>query len=814
VRQEPILPYCGLTIILSNPSRFDTESLISGHAGVLFDHYLQPLNRHACDIKTIDEPEIFLPNTKVVLVMGARACEYLNIDKIQTLSQARGSVYERNGMAVIPTFHPQDCADRKNYEATLNKHLIQDDINEEADNDEDDGDDSAVKDKGPTSRRNYLFWFGKDLWKARQILKTGIQKNKCNYIIYPPASTFYEWCLNQRGQKIFLDIETNPETQQLLCFSVSNSAKEVLTIPVLQFNGNLAYNPESLGRIFRGLVWLFKHNNLVLHNGSYDLFMLMWRFKIPPPMHEQIEDTMIRHRRLFPDVEKSLGHCISFLTHELYHKDEGMFFPKNHDQDKKLWLYNAKDVERTAQVYYAQEYWIELFKARGSVNHGCNAIRTMLLKQLRGVKVDLKSLCKQIDINEKMLDFWNNRVLSKLVGYRINARSPQAVGKYLYEHLGLKQPMTGSATGKKTLYTLQMKHDIPALSVILHVRRISTEQGKLRSVLWNDGRWTGTFDLAGPKSFRLASKKLLGHYGTNMQNFNKRTKKHVIADKGYELVQVDLSGVEAHIVAYLCPPGSKYRELFIHKIKPHSYVALYLFDTHWNDVMGRDMTYLKECPIGELRQQKDWNELATVIKNTDEAIPSKRFYYFAKQTCHSANYDIKANTFCLNVLDKSEGEVRLPLKEGSRFLNVYHDLFPEIRLGFHEYVKYEVENFGRLVNLFGFPRYATGEISDQEMRDWYSWIPQSTGSGCAAVLADTIIQGKMDRGEIEPVFCLLQNNHDSILAQSLIGRSVELAKIISEHFAIELTSPYGEKFTLRSEAQVGETWAKMKEIRV
>ena len=87
----PILDYSGLTVILSNPSRFDTEELISGEAGAWFQHCLGNINRHACDIRLIDCKEPILHGTKVILLMGFRALEYLNKQSEATLSQLRGS---------------------------------------------------------------------------------------------------------------------------------------------------------------------------------------------------------------------------------------------------------------------------------------------------------------------------------------------------------------------------------------------------------------------------------------------------------------------------------------------------------------------------------------------------------------------------------------------------------------------------------------------------------------------------------------------------------------------------------------------------
>lgn len=807
----PLLDYCGVTIMLSNPSRFDRDELVTGQAGTYLSQCLRPLSRYNCEIRTMDEIEPYILGTKVVILCGQSSLVKININK--PLSMVRGSPYELNNIVYIPTYAPQDTVDKQNWESKLNAHLYQGEGDDDT-SDEEDDDSGETKDLSKTSRSNYRFWFRADIRKGIEVAREGLKRNTCKYHIYPSSVQAVSALRRVNDGHLYIDIETDPETCIIKCIGFSWDEKEVWCVPVYRYDGTLAYGKEAYREIFRGLAYAFRHNTVVVHNAMFDLFVLLWKWGLPPPAYDKIYCTMLAQRRLFPSCEMSLGHSMSIHTHQQYHKDEGIFYTHSSQQDNQFWSYNCKDVEGLALVHKKQLSVAREMGCESSIRQGNSFIRTALTLQFRGIRTNTTTLCDRITLLEKTNEFFETRVMPRLVGYRLNPRSPKQVGEYLYDQLKLKQPNTGSASGKKTLYKLSIAHDIPALRLVLALRRNTTEVGKLRSRLWLGDRITGSYVVAGPKSFRLASRKMFSMrgrkdtgWGTNMQNWNKKGKRHIIADEGYELFQVDLSGVEAMIVAYLCPPGN-FRALFDNKIKPHTYVAFRIFYDHWCELFGRRLDDLIAQPIRSLQSHKDWKQLKDAIAASDDDIPSKRFYYFAKQTCHSANYDIRSNKFVLNVLDKSEGEVVIPLKEGARYLEDYHGLFPEIRDGFHAFVRACAEHNMTLVNMLGYPRTFYGDSDDDELiREMYSWIPQSTGSACVTQIAMTQIQAKIERREQEPFFSLLQNGHDSIMGQALKGRGVEACKIIANHLNVELTNPFGEKFRLRSEAQVGNNWA-------
>src|SRR3954462_6380831 len=111
LRHAPKLPYKGLTIVLSNPSRFDRSELISATGGWFFSkECLAPhLNRLQCDIRLAEDRSAFLPNTKAILLLGGKALHlWTGLDSLQEI---RGTPLNIGGIPAIASFTPQDCCD-------------------------------------------------------------------------------------------------------------------------------------------------------------------------------------------------------------------------------------------------------------------------------------------------------------------------------------------------------------------------------------------------------------------------------------------------------------------------------------------------------------------------------------------------------------------------------------------------------------------------------------------------------------------------------------------------------------------------------
>src|SRR5579864_4833875 len=102
LRNKPKLGYSGLTIVLSNPSRFDTVRLLAGPGGQLINDFcLRPeLNLMQCDVRLASETEPLLPNTKCLLLLGeVSMLKFLPVETINnTLNEMRGSLFHYKGI--------------------------------------------------------------------------------------------------------------------------------------------------------------------------------------------------------------------------------------------------------------------------------------------------------------------------------------------------------------------------------------------------------------------------------------------------------------------------------------------------------------------------------------------------------------------------------------------------------------------------------------------------------------------------------------------------------------------------------------------
>lgn len=142
------------------------------------------------------------------------------------------------------------------------------------------------------------------------------------------------------------------------------------------------------------------------------------------------------------------------------------------------------------------------------------------------------------------------------------------------------------------------------------------------------------------------------------------------------------------------------------------------------------------------------------------------------------------------------------------FLGMYFEIFPEIRQ-WHFRIKDKLRSDRTLRNLFGYPRYFEGPLSDELFRDAFSWIPQST-IGCITNDAIVEMQYYIESERLRD-WDILNNKHDSMLMQIPESKDdVEhCSKKMGEFLGPTLKSPLdGWEFTMGVEVSTGKNWAK------
>lgn len=297
-------------------------------------------------------------------------------------------------------------------------------------------------------------------------------------------------------------------------------------------------------------------------------------------------------------------------------------------------------------------------------------------------------------------------------------------------------------------------------------------------------------------------------FGTNLQNIDKNLRCVVIAPPGYIIWQIDQSGADALIVAYLCNMG-RFRSLFIHGIKPHTFVAMHIAASHWASMLSlSDINEYLQCPISDLKLKPLWNNLAKIIADSDnESNPQKRYYYIAKTCCHLLNYDARWAQFQLSTLVKSEGSLVFSDSQAKYYRNLYRDtLFPELT-NWHCSIIQQLDSNNRvLYNLFGHPRKFHGSWDREMWKVAYAFIPQSTVS-IICLEAQREITNRLDNREpLLDGVAIWQNGHDAIMGIAPEENWRESVRSLVPHIERELVNFKGEKFRMRSGTSIGKNW--------
>jgi len=818
--------YKGITFLLSKPSRFDQSRLLTGYGGEWFQKILHPYLIFNVDVRTVEQHRTiynnkFSPGTKVVVLCDPYAIDkYLPGKKDPEMNEVRGNVYEGEDKIVyIPTYAPQNAYDFLNREYPKDEENLSDEL------------DKDEKNHGGTQRKNFRFWFYQDVKKALRILEKGITK-PAPFTHHNPAqiSLVTKILHSSINEDWVIDIETTINYGITVLSIGRMSTREVFVIPISLYDKAIMFSEEDYRIFFKVLQKAFDENRWIAHNGSFDFFILAWRFKLSPPL--RMYDTMIAQHRMSVESEKSLGHCISHYLDLPYHKDEGCFEPHNHWQQTQLWDYNAKDVETTAWIYEAQEVVLGKDKElRESVVRGNSFIRPFLFSALHGIKVDRAGLTKERERLDRLYT-QQQRILNILVGYDLNANSPLQVGEYLFDFKGLGKKYVKRKTNSETLIRLLRTNKIPAIRCLLSMRKLAKDRGVLDFAAWgkNGDRFTSSIKPAGTKTMRNASSALLVFkrqftlasgqqrtaaigYGSNVQNITKSLRKFFIPDANKILVNVDQAGAEALVVAYLSPPG-RYRKLFLNGVKPHSFIAMHLFAKEFAKLMDMKMAdYILgflNVEVEELVLHKRWKELAKLIKDSD-GWEGKRYYYLGKKVCHASNYGMGFNTFINSIMEETDGAIVLTAKEAKAMLAMYYSLFPEIAK-WHVEVKQQLAINRTLTNLFGDRRVFNAPTDDAMYRDAYSWVPQSTIGVLTNVGIQRLEHAVIHDPKMRSVDFLV-NVHDSMMSQCDIGKELMVAKEMSGYMEEEFTTKHGT-FTIRCEGQVGYNWKDLEDVEI
>lgn len=501
-RLPPKNSYSGLTIILSQPSRFDLlqKSLLTSKGGHLFDESARPfgVNKYCCDIRTVDCKDGFLPNTKCLLVLGENAL--YSITKCSTtVNEQRGSplIHSTLGIPIIPSYNPQDCVEIVDNESKYNPLLLQ----QAEENEGEDSDSSGISEKlhhGKTSRKNFRFWFSKDIEKAIKIVNNnGIlpkdYATEPSYILYPSSDDIIRTLRTTKSNELYFDIETDKE-RNITVFSFAFDYGSIYVIPVVDHNYYHAY--PCLHAIFAALAIAIRDNILVAHNGSgFDYLILAHKYHIAI---KNVYDTMLAQNRIYPEAEKSLGHALSLpWLFQPYHKDEGSFAYGNQQQALSLWRYCGKDVSSLILLKQAQDTHAKSHVGiRSSIDSVNSYVRSYITTTMLGIRYSQSKMEKTMIDNDKIMNqclrllkiLIGDKYLMKIRGAGKSAMPGSNKQCVSYFHDLLKYPVVGRtkegkpSLSKKYIFKLKLKFHNPCIDIVILYRRLAKASGSLKFI--------------------------------------------------------------------------------------------------------------------------------------------------------------------------------------------------------------------------------------------------------------------------------------------------------------------------------------------
>jgi len=190
---------------------------------------------------------------------------------------------------------------------------------------------------------------------------------------------------------------------------------------------------------------------------------------------------MIAQHRIYPTVEKSLGHCVSLWTDEPYHKQDGIYNRTNESEQSALLFYCAKDVHTMRMVYKRQ---LERADCLTSMQQAMNAICAYMPMALRGLPIDLDAVKAEIAEHHRWL-IQIQRIAKILTGIDDSKflGSNKQLASYFYGAMGMPimdKTATGQPSiGRETILKLRIKFKHPILDLCIQHRNHAKAAGDL-----------------------------------------------------------------------------------------------------------------------------------------------------------------------------------------------------------------------------------------------------------------------------------------------------------------------------------------------
>ena len=665
---------------------------------------------------------------------------------------------------------------------------------------------------------------GKSVWKNDIIVDLlRCQRERGSQSI-PPAHGELLWDPNfdevlsyldacEAAGKFAHDIEVY--NHQISCMSFSIDAWTGICIPFHdgRKKGRHRWTPEQEVQIWKRIAEVLEGGHEVIgQNYIFDMSVLLLRNGILP--RGLIQDSMVAHSIMYPDLPKGLDYLCSIYTNVPYYKDDRKLWNKlddSEDAQQRFWQYSARDAVATLQAW--NEIERDLLE---DPLYTRTYLRTMslydplLFLQQKGIPVDINARADankqlEIDIAAKLKE------LHEKADYEFNPSSSQQCAKYFYEHKGIKPYKNdGSITTDDVALTrLRKTHGLEEAGLVQSYRNLSKlYSNAMTARLDPDNHFRCSMNPRGTYGGRLSSSETIFETGGNMQNLDLRFKKFLRPPPGYAFFEFDKAGSEWVIMAHLTRDPMML-QVVQGDVSPHV-VTAYL-----STKIPMSLIVVEDKAIGHLTSPEDIRrareEHVPEILEYGELLPRNMTVRQAyKRANHGLNYDFGYKQFAL--------KYDLLERDSKRIYDLYHRAYPGIQDWHRDGIRRQLKKDRTLINCFGRKLRLLGNLNDDLYRKGYAFPAQSTN---VDMINDAMVS-IWNAPECQP-FELLMQVHDSLLYQVKLppanGLSWARLALLVERIAHRYMTPeleyHGEKFTVKTDLKVStESWADMEEVNI
>jgi DNA polymerase I-like protein with 3'-5' exonuclease and polymerase domains len=572
---------------------------------------------------------------------------------------------------------------------------------------------------------------------------------------------------------VSIDIETRYNAM-IDCIGFAYTNESGICIPFSTLSNPNFWTLEEELAIYIAMTKVFKHKNLDItgQNFSYDQQYLLKFWLIPT---KASVDTMVIHHTLYNNMQKDLAFLASIYCNNYRHWKDSQ-----NGLDEERWVYNVKDVLYTREI---AEVLMDVMSSQPQKLQDFYEFQQHQLSPAinrvmnRGIRLDL---AKKEDLHRQLSEILKSVEdnLSYIIGETFNPKSTPQI-KALFKDLLKVKAKINRKTGTESFgseymleYLEQYPLFAPLIKLILEYRSIGIfVRTFLSAKVDEDGRIRTSYNVAGTKTYRLASRKNAFGNGLNCQNIPKEGK----IDLKYSLASVDPKDddedaieviIDDSVVGITELPNCK--SLFI---PDEGYV---FFDIDYSGADARVVAYDSNCKfLIDIFSDDSLDLYATIATEYYKRPITKKDKerQLFKAICHGTNYLGKAPTLA--------GKAGLLVAEVEKVQKFYFDACPEVRAWQNRH-KNNVDKYGFVENVFG----ARGYFLDKGDANIYNkaiaFIPQSS----IAILVNKGLVNIDTKENPKNVQVLLQT-HDSLSGQYL-KTDLKAADRITKHMMIPM----------------------------